>query len=151
MGWEQILPAIIGLLGGSLFGGNGTTAATPTADQTAMQSLMKQMLEAQFGEYNYNSGLRKHISDTASWLLPRSSRMTDENGHYPDGTMPPPPTATVPGGPHSPDDPTTKIHPTPVPTPTGGPGPGDPSPGAPKIPLRLPIQSKQSIRSYSSR
>jgi hypothetical protein len=75
MGWGQVIAAIIGLMGGSFLNRGSGTAAPLTADEVEMQSLMKQLLAGQLGEYNSGKPLREHIQSTADWLLPKRSRI----------------------------------------------------------------------------
>lgn len=133
MGWAQILPAIIGLLGGSLLGGGGSTPATPTASQTEMQDLMATLLRGQVGEYNYGAPLRQHITQAADWLLPRKDMMHGQSPEYDVGPI------------RNGDGPNNTIHPGPShDTPVPEPDPLKPNPGGPTEPLDQSAASQTS-------
>lgn len=135
MGWAQLLPAIIGLLGGSLFSGSKDGTAPVTADQAEMNSLMKQLLKGQFEDYNSGAPLRSHIQSVADWLLPKRSRITfgpgdGENIATRPGTSQGGTGTDTPKGPIQPKDPPPTLGDPPPDTrftPAGAFGGGDPT------------------------
>lgn len=90
MGWAQIIAAMMGLGGGLLMGGGGAGGSQDlTPDQRAQQKLMTQLLDGQTKDYQYGSGLRQHINDTADWLLPKRSLIPYATSLSGSGATPP--------------------------------------------------------------